>query len=57
MPPGRLEQIEALEQLRVLENGERILVIPTDDYVGIGVDVPADLERAEGFLARLAAPT
>lgn len=57
MPPGRLEQIEALEQLRVLENGERILVIPTDDYVGIGVDVPADLERAEGFLARLSEAT
>lgn len=50
LPPGRLEQAEALEQLRVLENGERILVIPTDDYVGIGVDVPADLERAESFL-------
>ena len=53
MPPGRLEQIEALEQLRAIENGERILVIPTEDYVGIGVDVPADLERAEEFLARL----
>ena len=50
LPPGRLEQAEALEQLRVLENGERILVIPTEDYVGIGVDVPADLERAESFL-------
>ena len=57
MSPGRLEQIEALEQLRVLENGEKILVIPTDDYVGIGVDVPADLELAEGFLARLTAST
>ena len=52
LPPGHLEQIEALEQLRALENGERILVVPTDDYVGIGVDVPADLERAEEFLAR-----
>jgi len=51
LPPGRLEQIEALEQLRVLENGERILVVPTDDYVGFGVDVPPDLERAEEFLA------
>ena len=50
LPQGRLEQAEALEQLRVLENGERILVIPTDGYVGIGVDVPADLERAESFL-------
>ena len=57
MPPGRLERIEALEQLRVLENGERILVIPAEDYVGIGVDVPADLERAESFLARLSAGT
>ena len=53
LPQGRLEQAEALEQLRVLENGERILVIPTDDYIGIGVDVPADLERAEEFLAEL----
>jgi 3-deoxy-manno-octulosonate cytidylyltransferase (CMP-KDO synthetase) len=52
MAPGHLERIEALEQLRVLENGERILVVPTEDYVGIAVDVPADLARAEEFLTR-----
>ena len=37
LPPGRYEQIERLEQLRVLENGHDILVAETDDP-GIGVD-------------------
>jgi len=42
MPPTPLEQTEALEQLRVLENGYRIKVIPTD-FKFVGVDTMDDL--------------
>ncbi|HSH16237.1 MAG TPA: 3-deoxy-manno-octulosonate cytidylyltransferase, partial [Verrucomicrobiae bacterium] len=41
LPPGRLEQIEQLEQLRLLENGIPIRVAITD-YESVAVDVPAD---------------
>lgn len=51
MPPGRLEQIEALEQLRVLEAGYRIAVRPTSVAFPPGVDTPEDLQRAERQLA------
>ncbi|MDH4101464.1 MAG: 3-deoxy-manno-octulosonate cytidylyltransferase [Nitrospirota bacterium] len=44
LSPARLENIEKLEQLRVLENGCRIKVAVTP-YDSIGVDSPADLER------------
>ena len=54
MPPACLEQIEGLEQLRVLENGRRIRVVETHDHLGLSVDTPADLARAEEFLARSA---
>ena len=46
LPPGRYEQIERLEQLRVLENGDDILVGITEDPT-IGVDTPADAARFE----------
>ncbi|HUH89142.1 MAG TPA: 3-deoxy-manno-octulosonate cytidylyltransferase, partial [Lysobacter sp.] len=47
MPPGRLEQIELLEQLRVLEGGCRIAVALTPEPFPPGVDTPEDLARAE----------
>jgi 3-deoxy-manno-octulosonate cytidylyltransferase (CMP-KDO synthetase) len=49
LPPGRLEQIEKLEQLRALENGHRIGVGITNIST-IGIDTPAD---APQFLAHL----
>ncbi len=49
LPPGELERIEQLEQLRWLENGFRIHVIETE-YDAISVDVPADVERVEKLL-------
>jgi 3-deoxy-manno-octulosonate cytidylyltransferase (CMP-KDO synthetase) len=52
MAPTRLERIEGLEQLRVLENGRRIRVVETHDHLGLSVDTPADLVRAEEFRAR-----
>jgi 3-deoxy-manno-octulosonate cytidylyltransferase (CMP-KDO synthetase) len=49
LPPGELERIEQLEQLRWLENGFHIGVVETD-YDGISVDVPADIDRVEKLL-------
>ncbi len=50
LPPGRLETIEKLEQLRVLENGHNIAVGLTDDPA-IGVDTPEDAKRFEAWLS------
>ena len=41
-----LEQIEKLEQLRALENNITIFVASLDDYQGLAVDTPDDLEKA-----------
>ena len=50
LPPGRLEQLEKLEQLRVLEAGYRIAVTTTPAAFPPGVDTPEDLARAEAHL-------
>ena len=50
LAPGRLEEEEALEQLRALENGVRIRVADTA-YRGFGIDTPEDLERARVLVA------
>ena len=52
MPPGRLEGIESLEQLRVLEAGHRIAVALAPEPFPPGVDTPEDLARAKARLAR-----
>jgi 3-deoxy-manno-octulosonate cytidylyltransferase (CMP-KDO synthetase) len=49
MPPGELETREKLEQLRALEAGMRIDATIVDD-LPLGVDTPADLERARAVL-------
>jgi len=51
LPAGRLERIESLEQLRVLESGFRIAVGLTPAPFPPGVDTEADLARAERHLA------
>lgn len=51
LPHGRLEQLERLEQLRLLENGIDIYVADAPDDT-IGVDTEADLIRAEAVLIR-----
>ena len=51
LPVGQLEQIERLEQLRVLENGRSIAVGFTSDPT-IGVDTPEDAARFEEYLSR-----
>jgi 3-deoxy-manno-octulosonate cytidylyltransferase (CMP-KDO synthetase) len=50
LPPSELEQSEALEQLRALEHGIRILAVETQ-HDSIGVDTPADLERVRRLMA------
>lgn len=49
LPPGELETREKLEQLRALEAGMRIDAVVVDD-LPLGVDTPADLERARAVL-------
>jgi 3-deoxy-manno-octulosonate cytidylyltransferase (CMP-KDO synthetase) len=48
-PPGELERIEQLEQLRWLENGYRIRVVEVE-YEAVSVDVPADVAKVEKIL-------
>ena len=50
LPPSALEKREKLEQLRALEAGMRIEVAFVDT-VPLGVDTPADLEKARKLLA------
>ena len=49
LPLGRYEQIEKLEQLRVLENGYDIACAVTEDPM-IGVDTPDDAKKFEAAL-------
>lgn len=55
MSQAPIETAEALEQLRVLWHGHRIAVHVTETAPGIGVDTPADLERARAFFTAKAA--
>ena len=49
-PQGMLEKIESLEQPRVLEHGEKILVAISDQQ-SIGVDTPEDIEKVEKLIS------
>ncbi len=46
LPTGDLENIEKLEQLRILEHGHKIKLIETN-FDTIGVDTPEDLEKVK----------
>jgi 3-deoxy-manno-octulosonate cytidylyltransferase (CMP-KDO synthetase) len=50
MASTKLEQVEALEQLRALEHGFKIKVVPVAQR-SIGVDTPYDLERVRRAIA------
>ena len=56
LPPSPLEAAEGLEQLRALQSGVRIRVVPLDGEGGVAVDTPQDLERVRQLLAPRAAP-
>jgi len=49
MPSSALQQLEDLEQLKVLENGHKIKVAVVDE-TPIGVDTPEDLILLERML-------
>lgn len=49
LEPGRLERVEALEQLRWLENGFRIKTAVTA-FQSLGIDTPEDLQAAERLI-------
>lgn len=49
LPPSPLEQAESLEQLRWLQAGLGIAVAEST-HLTVGIDTPADLERARDFL-------
>jgi 3-deoxy-manno-octulosonate cytidylyltransferase (CMP-KDO synthetase) len=51
LPASRLERHERLEQLRVLENGFRIKIIPTP-YKVLSVDTPQDIMAVENYLKK-----
>lgn len=50
LEPSALEESEKLEQLRVLDNGETIVVQRIDYDSGIGVDTQEDLDRVRALL-------
>ena len=50
LPSSKLEKAESLEQLRLLENGYKIKVVPVD-YAGNGIDTAADLENFRNMIA------
>ncbi|MDX1604867.1 MAG: 3-deoxy-manno-octulosonate cytidylyltransferase [Candidatus Competibacterales bacterium] len=50
LPPGPLEPVEALEQLRALHNGVPVQVSAIEQAPPAGVDTEADLARVEALL-------
>ncbi len=50
--PGKLEALELLEQLRVLEHGKKIFVFDAPCDPGFGVDTEADLAKVIGILSQ-----
>lgn len=56
LPPGHYEQLEGLEQLRLLENNIPVRAIPLAVDAGLaqaGIDSPEDVARAEKILNTL----
>lgn len=53
---GQLEQIESLEQLRILEQGYRIAIAEAKVSLPAGVDTPEDLQRLNQLDIALFAP-
>jgi 3-deoxy-manno-octulosonate cytidylyltransferase (CMP-KDO synthetase) len=51
-PSSPLERAEALEQLRILYQGEPLKVLVVDSAPPAGVDTPADLERVKDVIAK-----
>lgn len=53
LPQGVYEQLEGLEQLRMIENGIKVTAVKVDIPAGTiqsGIDTPEDVKRAEALL-------
>jgi 3-deoxy-manno-octulosonate cytidylyltransferase (CMP-KDO synthetase) len=53
LPQGIYEQLEGLEQLRMIENGIKVTAVKVEIESGIiqsGIDTPEDVQRAEAML-------
>jgi 3-deoxy-manno-octulosonate cytidylyltransferase (CMP-KDO synthetase) len=53
LAPSPLEQVERLEQLRILENGGRIAMAQACEFIPPGIDTADDLERARTLVNKL----
>ena len=51
LPESRLESLESLEQLRLLENGISIAIAESESDIPAGVDTQADVDRVRKVLA------
>jgi 3-deoxy-manno-octulosonate cytidylyltransferase (CMP-KDO synthetase) len=51
LPVSKLESLEQLEQLRLMEDGARYLCVETEIEL-VGVDTPQDVQRVEKILIR-----
>lgn len=58
-PPTALENLEGLEQLRLLELGIPVTTVPVHppSFDSSGIDTEADITRVEGLIARHGDPT
>ncbi len=52
MPPTPLEEAEKIECLRYLENGIPLKMVVTE-YMGVEIDTPEDLIKAENYIKNL----
>lgn len=51
MAPSPIEQVESLEQLRVLWHGDKIAMAIAQEIPGPGIDTEEDLQKVEAMLA------
>jgi 3-deoxy-manno-octulosonate cytidylyltransferase (CMP-KDO synthetase) len=56
IPQSGLEDLEKLEQLRLLENGFGIQVVEVEEFNGVGIDTQEQLEIAEQMIMGLNKP-
>lgn len=58
-PPTTLENLEGLEQLRLLELGIPVMTVPVDppSFDSSGIDTEADISRVEALIAAHGDPT
>ena len=51
LPPSKLELVEKIEAIRIIENGSKIKMIETD-FLGVGIDTKEDLDLARSIWSK-----